>query len=106
MRYSGSSVRFRDLELGSEAGSASVPFFTRDQATRIVAKAKEPYKTIFTVAWNTGMRAGEILALHLNDVDFDRRTIRVNKSSDDRTREIRQPKTKKSVATLPMPLGL
>jgi integrase len=100
------AVRFRDLQLGSEPGSASVPFFTRDQATRIVAKAKEPYKTIFTVAWNTGMRAGEILALHLDDIDFDRKTIRVNKSSDDRTREIRQPKTKQSVATLPMPVGL
>ena len=100
------SVRFRDLELGSEAGSASVPFFTREQAARIVATAKEPYKTIFAVAWNTGMRAGEILALNCADLDFDRKTIRVNKSADDKTREIRQPKTRKSVATLPMPSGL
>jgi integrase len=30
----------------------------------------------------------------------------VNKSSDDRTREIRQPKTKASVALLPMPSAL
>lgn len=97
---------FRDLELGSEASSAPVPFFTRDQATRIVAEAKEPYKTIFTVAWDTGMRAGEILALNCNDVDFDRKTIRVNKSADDKTREIRQPKTRNSVATLPMSSGL
>jgi integrase len=32
--------------------------------------------------------------------------IRVNKSADDKTREIRQPKTQKSVATLPMSSGL
>jgi integrase len=96
-------VRFPEIELGSASGSASVPFFTRDQATRIVAEAKEPYKTIFTVAWNTGMRAGEILALNCDDIDFDRKTIRVNKSADDKTREIRQPK---SVATLPMSSGL
>ena len=99
-------VRFKDLELGSDAGGSLVPFFTRDQATRIVAEAKEPYKTIFTLAWGTGMRAGEILALNRDDLDFERRTIRVNQSSDDRTREIRQPKTRKSVATLPMPSSL
>ena len=55
------------------------------------------------MAWFTGLRAGEILALTLDDLDFDRRTIWVNKSSDDRTRQIRQPKTKCSVAMLPMP---
>jgi integrase len=95
-------VRFKDLELGSGAGASTVPFFSREQATRIVALAKEPYKTIFTLAWGTGLRAGEILALTPGDLDFERKTIRVNKSSDDKTREIRQPKTKNSVASLPM----
>jgi integrase len=99
-------VRFKDLELGTDAGGVTVPFFTREQATRIVVAAKEPYKTIFDVAWNTGMRAGEILALNRDDLNFEKKTIRVNKSSDDRTREIRQPKTRNSVATLPMPSAL
>ena len=52
------------------------------------------------------MRAGEILALNRDDLNFERKTIRVNKSSDDRTREIRQPKTRNSVATLPIPSRL
>ena len=53
------------------------------------------------------MRAGELLALTIADLDFfDQRTIRVNKSADDNTREIRQPKTKSSVALLPMPTVL
>jgi integrase len=52
------------------------------------------------------MRAGEILALNRDDLDFERKTIRDNKSSDDKTRETRQPKTKNSVATLPLPSAL
>jgi integrase len=106
VRHAGSQVSFRDLELGTDDAKDPVPFFTREHATRIIEAAKEPYKTLFAVAWTTGMRAGEILALTCSDLDFDRKTIRVNKSSDDRTREIRQPKTKKSVAMLPMPSAL
>jgi integrase len=99
-------VGFKDMELGSAFHDATVPFFTRDEATRIIEAAKEPYKTLFAVAWGTGMRAGEILALTRSDLDFERKTIRVNKSSDDKTREIRQPKTKNSVALLPLPSAL
>ena len=100
------AVQFTDLQLGSTASENPVAFFTREQATLIIEAAKEPFKTIFALAWMTGLRAGELLALTLDDLNFDRKTIRVNKSSDDLTREIRQPKTKCSVATLPMPSAL
>lgn len=60
----------------------------------------------YSLAATTGLRAGELLALTLSDLDFRRRTIRVNKSADDNTRAIRQPKTKKSVAVLPMASSL
>jgi len=99
-------VSFADLELGSNTVATEVPFFTRHQATLIINAAPEPFKTLFAVAWCTGLRAGEILALTLDDLDFTRKTIRVNKSSDDRTREIRQPKTPKSIALLPMTTAL
>jgi integrase len=99
-------VGFTDLELGSNAVAADVPFFTRRQVALIIEAAQEPFKTLFAVAWSTGLRAGEILALKLDDLDFTRKTVRVNKSSDDRTREIRQPKTPKSVAVLPMNTAL
>jgi integrase len=101
-----SKVGFADLEIGSNTVPADVPFFTRRQATLIIEAAQEPFKTLFAVAWCTGLRAGEILALTLDDLDFTRKTVRVNKSSDDRTREIRQPKTPKSVALLPMNTAL
>lgn len=95
-------VGFTDLELGTETVATDVPFFTRRQVALIIDAAPEPFKTLFAVAWTTGLRAGEILALTLDDLDFMHKTVRVNKSSDDRTREIRQPKTKESVAVLPM----
>jgi integrase len=99
-------VGFTDLELGSNDVAADVPFFTRRQVALIIEAAPEPFKTLFAVAWSTGLRAGEILALTLDDMDFTRKTVRVNKSSDDRTREIRQPKTPRSIAMLPMTTDL
>ena len=101
-----SKVSFSGIELGTETNEPRVAFFTRDQAARIIAESGEPYKTMFAVAWVTGLRAGELLALGTADVDFQRKTIRVNKSADDNTRQIRQPKTKNSTATLPMPSAL
>lgn len=99
-------VGFTDLQLGSTTREMPVAFFTRTQATDIISAAKEPFKTLFSIAWCTGMRTGELLALTVHDLDFANKTIRVNKSSDDRTREIRQHKTKASVTLLPMPSAL
>jgi integrase len=100
-----SSVSFKDIELGS-ATTKQAAFFTREQASQIIAESKEPYKTMFAVAWATGLRAGELLALNVADLNFNQRTICVSKSSDDNTRVIRQPKTPKSIASLPMPSAL
>jgi integrase len=99
-------VGFTDLQLGSTEPETPVAFFTRDQVHDIIAAAEEPFKTLFSLAWYTGCRAGELLALTLADLNFDQKTIRVNKSADDNSREIRQPKTKASVAKLPMPSAL
>jgi integrase len=79
---------------------------TRSQVARIIEASPEPYHTLFATAWATGLRAGELLALSVSDLNFERRTIYVCKSSDDATREIRQPKTRNSTATLPMPSAL
>jgi integrase len=98
-------VGLKDLELGVRE-RADVPFFTKTQAMQIIDAAKEPFKTLFTLAWNTGMRAGEILALTVNDLNFEAKTVRVNKSADDSTRVVRQPKTEASAALLPMPSTL
>src|SRR5260370_31907577 len=73
------------------------------RSSQIIGAAKEPCKTMFALASVMGARAGELMALTVPDLDFRRKTIRVNKSADDLTRQVRQPKTKKSVALLPMP---
>jgi integrase len=101
-----SKVGFAALEIGSSTVPIDVPFFTRRQATLIIEAAREPFKTLFAVAWCTGLRAGEILALTLDDLDFTRKTVPVNENADDRTREMRQPKTPNSVALLPMNTAL
>jgi integrase len=73
---------------------------------QLIELAKDPFKTLFALAWNSGLRAGELLALTVDDLNFVDKSIRVNKSADDNTRLVRQPKTKDSVATLPMPSTL
>jgi integrase len=95
-------VSLKDLEIGREGVSARRPFFTKEQAGRIIALAKEPYQTMFTLAWCTGLRAGEILALTVDDLDFASRSITVNKSADDNNRNIGRTKTETSTALLPM----
>lgn len=100
-----SKVSLKDLELGVRE-RVDVPFFTKMQAMQIIEEAREPFRTLFSLAWNTGLRAGEILALTVHDLNFDAKTLRVNKSADDSTRMIRAPKTKGSAALLPMPSTL
>lgn len=101
-----SKVQFEDIRFGSETAAPPAPFFTRELAAQIIQEAKEPYKTLFAVAWATGLRSGELLALTTADLDFRRKTITVNKAADDYSREIRQPKTPASCAILPMPSAL
>ena len=70
------------------------------------SRVQEPYQTMFTIAWCTGLRAGELLALTVEDLDFSSRTIIVNKSADDNTRRVGPTKTNTSTALLPMPSAL
>lgn len=100
------NVSLGDIELGEITSSPEPAYFTREQAIKIIAIADEPYKTMFATAWLTGLRAGELLVLNVDDLDFDKRTIRVNKSADDQTRIVQKTKTKKSTAILPMPSAL
>lgn len=72
----------------------------------IIQAASEPHHTLFAVAALTGVRAGELLALNVSDLDFTNKTISISKSADNNTRIIREPKTKNSTATLPMPSAL
>lgn len=55
--------------------------FTVEEALQVIENAKEPYKTFYWLAAETGMRAGELCALRWEDVNLDRRIVQVRQSS-------------------------
>ena len=64
--------------------------------------------TVFMTMYYTGIREGELLALTPSDIDFEKKTLTVNKSYQRLGREdiITTPKTPKSIRTIPIPDGL
>ena len=63
--------------------SQKVLWFTMQQMLDILAAKKGLYHVLFATAAGTGMRAGELLGLRVQDVDLESRMIMVNQSSWD-----------------------
>ncbi len=95
-------TKMKDLTLRSNRDTKEVAYFKPADAHRIIAAAKEPYRTIFILAWGSGLRAGELLGLTVNDIDFEQKLILPRRQADDRTRQLRELKTKKSKSPVPM----
>jgi integrase len=76
-------------------------FYTFKQMQQIVHSADEPLSTICFLLSVTGMRIGEVLALRVEDLDFQRKLIKVRGSVY--AGQIGTPKSKASIADLPMP---
>lgn len=55
-------------------------FFSLEEIQRIVETAPEPYRTFFWLAAETGMRAGELCGLTVEDLDFARGIVLVRQS--------------------------
>jgi integrase len=55
-------------------------FFTREEVQRILAAAPEPYRTFYWLAAETGMRAGELCGLRLDDIELSRGIVNVRQS--------------------------
>lgn len=62
-------------------------------------------KVFYTISLYCGLRKGETLALHWNDIDFENKTISISKSAGkgEEGTVIKKPKTKTSVRTVSMP---
>jgi integrase len=55
-------------------------FFSVEEVQRILASAPEPYNTFYWLAVETGMRAGELCGLRVNDFDLERGLVSVRQS--------------------------
>jgi integrase len=75
-------------------------FFTFDQVRKIVQSPDEPLSTICFLLSATGMRIGETLALRVEDLDFERKLVRVRGSVY--AGQIGTPKSRASIADLPL----
>jgi integrase len=73
-------VKFANLTLPAGQVQQSARFFNGDEARRIIGTAPEPYRTMFAIAAMTGLRVGELLALQIDALDFERRIIHVRQS--------------------------
>lgn len=80
------------------------------QAFLEVFKDDVVYRTLFMVLFYQGLRIGEALALNWNDIDFDKGTMRINKTYTGKINRsyqtgslyITKPKTKKSIRNIPI----
>ena len=55
-------------------------WFTQAEFQRLVAAADGQYKLLFRLAGSSGLRAGELFGLHVEDLDLNRGVIRVRRS--------------------------
>jgi len=101
------AVKYYDLKENpcDKAGSMgkkkadSMDFYTTEEFKTVIEKVHKPHiKMGLEILYWTGMRIGELLALTLNDIDFESKTITINKSYQRIAKEdhITEPKTPKS----------
>ncbi|WP_456432837.1 tyrosine-type recombinase/integrase [Nitratifractor sp.] len=74
--------------------------FSKDEVDLLLERASGWFRNYLAVAFYTGARPGEILALRPEDVDLRRRTIRIERNI--RQGEITTPKTRYSIRTVPI----
>lgn len=87
-----------------ERGLIETPELTPEQALEVIRKAEEPYKTLFWIVAETGMRGGEVCGLFTDDVDFDRQMIHVRRSAW--RGQLQTPKSGNAVRQFPISKAL
>ncbi len=74
--------------------------YSDEEIAKVLHYSTGQLHNFFGIAFNTGMRAGEIIALTVHDIDFESMTINVNKNITKGV--ITTPKTATSVRTVPL----
>lgn len=70
-------------------------FFTIEETQRILSAASEPHKTFYWLAAETGMRAGELCGLRVDDLDLESSLVHVCQSAW--RGRLQEPKTENAV---------
>lgn len=70
-------------------------FFAAEDVQKIISAAKEPFRTWCGLAAETGLRAGELCGLTIDDIDLQRRILQVRQSAW--RGKLGDPKTKESI---------
>ena len=90
-----------------KAKAAKINFWRLEQFNTFMQTLGDTYpaRTMFLLLFWTGIRVGELLALTLNDFDFDAHTLHISKSYAqlNKTDLIQTPKTEKSNRILTIP---
>ncbi len=76
-------------------GEKTPEILSLPEIQKLLAKAvewKHPWRHVWAIALLTGMRSGELRALSWNDVDFDNKILRVSKSMQAATGNIKSTK--------------
>jgi len=94
-------VDYKTLAIPTEGVQTEARFFTVEEVGKIIAAAREPYKTMFWLLAMTGIRAGEMLGLQWADIDFERGLLNIRRSAW--YGRVQTTKTKNSEAILPLP---
>ena len=69
--------------------------FTLEELQRILAEAQEPHRTFYFLAAETGLRAGELCGLRVDDLDLERGLLFVRQSAWQG--KLQDPKTENSI---------
>ena len=73
-------------------------WFAEEEVEKIIEAAEGQYKVLFHLAYTTGMRAGELFGLRVEDFNFDAGTVRVMRSTFRNIEDT--PKTQKGRRTI------
>jgi integrase len=109
------AVKYYDLHSNPAAkagsmgdkNSGKIDFWTKEEYLLFIDEMMDKSISFyaFEMLYWCGIREGELLALTMDDFDFDNQTVRINKSYQRiKGRDvITAPKTKKSIRTIKMP---
>jgi len=102
--YNCEQIETTKLRLPARGIKYEAPSFTPDQLKRILTLADEPWRTMFCILTLDGLRAGEVLGLKWDDIDFDRSQLHIRRTAW--YGKIQTAKSEASETVLPIPSSL